>query len=151
MPRPKKIERSCSVKLHSCMIVGRLKIWRTYMLLTRVEAAFRGLKSPLAMRPIDHQLQQRTESHVFVCVLSYHRLVSIERLLNNAGIATSWESVRKKLSTHQIVSGILRSKDGRSMEARRDTTGNSEQRRIYDALGIPNQIFTKSKVQLADS
>jgi transposase len=126
-------------------------IWRTYTLLTRVEAAFRDLKGPLAMRPIYHQLQQRTESHVFVCVLSYHLLVSIERLLHKAGITKSWESVRKKLSTHQVVSGVLRSKDGRAMEARKDTTANAEQRSIYHALGIPSQIFTNSKVRLVDS
>ncbi len=127
------------------------EIWRTYMLLTRVEAAFRDLKSPLAMRPIYHQLQQRTESHVFVCVLSYHLLVSIERLLHKAGITKSWEFIRKKLSTHQIVSGILRAKDGRAMEARRDTTASEEQRSIYAALGIPSQIFTSSKVRFVDS
>jgi transposase len=127
------------------------EIWRTYTLLTRVEAAVRDLKSPLAMRPIYHQLQQRAESHVFICILSYHLLVSIERLLQKAGITKSWETVRRKLSTHQVVSGVLRRRDGRAMEARRDTTANTEQRNIYDALGVPSQIFANSKVRWVDS
>ncbi len=127
------------------------EIWRTYMLLTRVEAAFRDMKSPLSMRPIFHQLKQRAEAHVFVCVLSYHLLVSIERLLRKAGISYSWETVRKKLSTHQVVSGILRSSDGRAMEVRKDTTATPEQRSIYEALGIPCQVLPVSKTRWVNS
>ncbi len=51
------------------------EIWRTYILLTRVEAAFRAMKSPLLERPIFHQLQHRVEPHIFLCVLAYHLLV----------------------------------------------------------------------------
>ena len=36
------------------------EIWRTYMLLTRVEAAFRAMKSPLMERPIFHPLEIRS-------------------------------------------------------------------------------------------
>lgn len=127
------------------------EIWRTYMLLTRVETAFRNLKGPLSMRPIFHQLQHRTESHIFVCVLAYHLLVSIERLLHQNGITDSWASVRKRLSTHQVVSGILRAKDGRAVEVRKDTLASPYQRSLYEALGIPTQIFSSSKVRWVNS
>ena len=40
-------------------------IWRNYILLTRVEAAFRSLKSPLCERPIFHHLERRVETHIF--------------------------------------------------------------------------------------
>jgi len=52
-------------------------IWRTYVLLSRVEAAFRALKSPLCERPIFHHLERRVETHIFLCVLAYHLLVCI--------------------------------------------------------------------------
>jgi transposase len=52
------------------------EIWRTYILLTRVEAAFRAMKSPLAERPIFHQLEHRTQTHIFLCILAYHLLVA---------------------------------------------------------------------------
>ena len=55
------------------------EIWRIYSLLTRVEAAFRALKSPLLERPIFHQLEHRTQTHIFLCVLAYHLLVCIEK------------------------------------------------------------------------
>ena len=43
------------------------EIWRTYILLTRVEAAFRAMKSPLLERPIFHHLEKRTQTHIFLC------------------------------------------------------------------------------------
>ena len=58
------------------------EIWRTYLLLTRVERAFRDMKTPLMERPIFHQLEHRTQTHIFLCVLAYHLLVAIK--------STSW-------------------------------------------------------------
>src|SRR5208283_4062484 len=79
------------------------EIWRTYILLSRVEAAFRAMKSPLCERPIFHHLERRVELTSF-CVLAYHLLVCIERALLEQGIHTSWETLRRQLSTHQVVS-----------------------------------------------
>jgi IS4 transposase len=67
-------------------------IWRTYVLLSRVEAAFRAMKSPLCERPIFHHLERRVETHIFLCVLAYHLLVCIERAFLEQGIHTSWET-----------------------------------------------------------
>ena len=47
--------------------------------LTQAEAAFRTLKSPLGERPIFHHKEMRVEAHIFLCVLSYHLLMSIEK------------------------------------------------------------------------
>ena len=48
--------------------LGAEEAWRIYHLLTRAENAFRCMKSPLAERPIFHQVQQRVETHIFLCV-----------------------------------------------------------------------------------
>ena len=71
--------------------------------LTRVESAFRTLKSPLMERPIFHQLERRVETHIFLCVLAYHLLVCIEGAFVDAGIHTSWATLREQLSTHQVL------------------------------------------------
>jgi transposase len=55
------------------------EIWRNYILLTRVEDAFRDMKSPLMERPIFHHLEHRTQTHIFLCVLAYHLLAVIEQ------------------------------------------------------------------------
>ena len=83
------------------------EIWRTYILLTRVESAFRAMKSPLMERPIFHHLQQRTQTHIFLCVLAYHLLVAIEKPFLDQGVHTSWWTLRQQLSTHQVVTGGL--------------------------------------------
>ena len=41
------------------------------MQLTEVEAAFRALKSELAIRPIWHHIQRRVEAHILVAFLGY--------------------------------------------------------------------------------
>ena len=66
------------------------ELWRTYILLTRVEDAFRNLKSPLMERPIFHHLKNRTQTHIFLCVLAYHLLTAIEHRFLQAGVHTSW-------------------------------------------------------------
>lgn len=46
---------------------------RTYKQLSRVERAFRTLKSiDLQVRPIHHRLADRVRSHIFLCVLAYY-------------------------------------------------------------------------------
>ena len=67
--------------------LGAEEAWRIYHLLTRAENAFRCMKSPLAERPIFHQVQRRVETHIFLCVLAYHLLVAIEKTLLGPGRA----------------------------------------------------------------
>ena len=53
-------------------------VWRTYMLLTRVEAAFRNLKTDLSIRPIFHHKENRGDAHVLFSVLAYALAVTIQ-------------------------------------------------------------------------
>ena len=50
------------------------EIWQLYVMLTRVERAFRNLKSDLGLRPIYHQKERRVDAHIFISVLAYHVL-----------------------------------------------------------------------------
>ena len=120
-------------------------IWRTYMLLSRVEAAFRAMKSPLCERPIFHHLERRVETHIFLCVLAYHLLVCIERAFLDQGINTSWETLRTQLSTHQVVTVRLPTTDGRAFTIRRDTRPEQIHRDIYRVLRIPERILSPIK------
>jgi len=45
-------------------------VWSLYMTLTRVEEAFRCMKSELGTRPIFHQIARRTQAHLFISVLA---------------------------------------------------------------------------------
>jgi transposase len=117
------------------------EIWRTYILLTRVEAAFRAMKSPLAERPIFHHLERRTQTHIFLCVLAYHLLVAIEKRFLDSGVHTSWWMLRQQLSTHQVVTVVLPTGDGRALKIRKGTTPEPLHRGIYSTLKIPTEVM----------
>lgn len=127
------------------------EIWRVYSLLTRAESAFRTMKSPLAERPIFHQLEHRVETHIFLCVLAYHLLISIEKTLRDKGLYTSWETVRQTLSNHQIVTVVLPTSDGRILRIRKAATPDPEHLAIYEALGISPRMIEPVKRWSRDS
>jgi transposase len=118
------------------------EVWRTYVLLTRVESAFRSMKSPLMERPIFHHLKHRVQTHIFLCVLAYHLLASVEKCLRDRAIHTSWETVRQQLSTHQVVTVVLPANTGEVLRIRKGSTPESIHRELYGALRIPEEVMT---------
>jgi transposase len=118
------------------------EIWRTYTLLTRAEDAFRDMKSPLVIRPIFHQKEHRTDSHIFLCLLAYHLLTAIEKTLLDQGIHTSWANVRDTLKTHQVCTVVLPTDDGSSLRIRKAATPESDVEQIYRHLAISSQVIS---------
>lgn len=114
--------------------------WRIYILLTQAEAAFRTLKSPLRERPIFHHKEGRVEAHIFLCVLAYHLLLSIEKTLLDRGVHTSWVSVREALKTHQVNTVVLPTNAG-ELRIRQGSTPERDHRDIYEKLGIRTEII----------
>jgi len=121
------------------------EIWRLYMLLTRVEAAFRAMKSPLMERPIFHHLEHRVQTHIFLCVLAYHLLVTIEKRCLDQGVHTSWATLREQLSTHHVVTVVLPSTNGQILRIRKPSTPEAIHREIYGTLQIPSEVMKPVK------
>ena len=121
------------------------EVWRTYILLTRVEAAFRAMKSPLCERPIFHHLTHRVQTHIFLCVLAYHLLVAIEKLFLDAGIHTSWATLRAELATHQVVTVALPASNGDVLKIRKGSTPEPRHKAIYTTLQIPAEVMKPVK------
>jgi transposase len=119
--------------------------WRIYNLLTRAENAFRCMKSPLAERPIFHQVERRVETHIFLCVLAYHLLVAIEKTLLDQGVHTSWASVRDALETHQVATIVLPTDTGPVLRLRKASTPQPEHRDLYRLLGVSETIVRPKK------
>jgi len=117
------------------------EIWRNYILLTRVEDAFRDIKSPLMERPIFHHLKHRAQTHIFLCVLAYHLLAVIEQYFLDAGIHTSWGMLREELSTHQVVTVVLPTETGVVIRIRKGSTPEEGSRQIYETLQIPAEVM----------
>jgi transposase len=115
--------------------------WRIYTLLTKAEAAFRTLKSPLEERPIFHHKECRVEAHIFLCVLAYHLLMAIEKTLLDAGVHTSWATVREQLKTHQVNTIILPTDNGMALHIRKATTPEPIHQELDQKLGVANEIM----------
>ena len=111
-----------------------------------MEDAFRDIKSPLMERPIFHHLQNRTQTHIFLCVLAYHLLAAIEHRFLQASVHTSWGTIRDQLRTHQVITIVLpEDHHGRVLIIRKATTPEPEHRQIYATLGIPAQVMQPVK------
>lgn len=122
------------------------QIWRTYMLLTRAENAFRNMKSPLAERPIFHHLEHRVQVHIFLCIIAYHLLVAIEKQFLDKGYHTSWETIRRILSTHQIVTIALPTNTGKTIRIRKASKPEPQHEEIYKVLGISSNIIKPHRI-----
>ncbi len=111
-------------------------LWRTYTMLTDLEAVFRGLKSDLGLRPVFHHTEGRTEAHLFITVLAYQLVQTIRRKLAAKGEHLSWSGLRAVLAVQQRVTATFRQRDGHSLHVRKATVAEPELRQIYDALEI---------------
>ena len=125
--------------------LGNEEIWHLYILLTRVEAAFRAMKSPLLERPIFHHFEHRVQTHIFLCVLAYHLLVAIEKRFLDRGVHTSWATLREQLSTHHVLTVVLPATNGQTLRIRKTSTPDAIHREIYDTLRIPSEIMKPVK------
>lgn len=111
-------------------------LWRTYMMLTDLEAVFRSLKSELGLRPVFHQKEDRTEGHLLITVLAYQMVQVIRRKLAAQGDHLSWNGLREILGVQQRVTATFRQRDARTLHVRKATVAEPALRRIYDALAI---------------
>jgi transposase len=153
----KEDEHAAAAQLDGCYLIKTDRddlsaedYWRLYALLTRAEDAFRDMKTPLAERPIYHQLERRVESHIFLCVLAFHLLVAIEKTLLDQGHHTSWASVREILKTHQICTIVLPTKRGQILRIRKASTPEKDVAVLYTRLGLSHQVI-KPTYQWTDS
>jgi transposase len=114
-------------------------LWRTYTMLTDLEAVFRCLKSELGLRPIFHRKTDRVSGHLFISVLAYHLVHTIRFQLKAAGIQLSWEGIRRALAGQDRVTVTLKRADGKTVHIRKTTRAEPRQQAIYDALGISDR------------
>ena len=111
-------------------------LWRTYTMLTDLEAVFRSLKSELGLRPIFHSKQNRSDGHLFISVLAYQLVQTIRTRLRLHGNTACWTTLRRILEGQQRITATFRCQDGRTLHVRKPTRPETSQQAIYDALRI---------------
>jgi len=112
------------------------RLWRTYTMLTDLEAVFRSLKSELGLRPIYHHKEERVSGHIFITLIAYHLVQTIRCQLKAEKINDSWQTIRRKMENQQRVTVILQREDGKTIHLRKATKAEPQQSVIYKALGI---------------
>jgi transposase len=111
-------------------------LWKKYMQLTEVEAAFRTLKSELTVRPLFHQLEKRVKAHVLVAFLGYALLVTLKHLLKRGRSEYSPAKALQRLSELYSVDIVLPTIEGQEIWLRRITKLDDEQQRILYQLEL---------------
>ena len=136
-------------KLYGCYVMETTHtelsgedIWNLYMTLSNVESAFRSMKEELGMRPIYHQTDKRSSSHLFISVLAYHILATIKNLLRQQNDHRQWETLRDELSTHTRSTVIIQDKDGNVYHTRVSGTPEDSHNDIYKKLNVTNPLKT---------
>ncbi|MCP4376965.1 MAG: IS1634 family transposase [bacterium] len=114
-------------------------LWRTYTMLTDLEAVFRCLKSELGLRPVYHHNTDRVSGHLFISVLAYHLVHTIRFQLKACNIHLGWEGLRRELAGQDRVTVELKRADGKTLHVRKSTRPEPRQQIIYDALGISDR------------
>ncbi len=111
-------------------------LWQRYMLLTEIEAAFKCLKSELAIRPVHHQLEHRVEAHILVAFLGYCLMTTLKLQLAPHAPGLTPRSALEKLSAIQMVDVWLPTTDGRWLVMPRHTQPEAEQQIVLNLLGL---------------
>lgn len=140
----REILQGCYVLQTTHLDLEPERIWSLYMTLSRVEAAFKALKSDLGLRPIRHHGDPRTRAHLFISVLAYHLLASIERTLHLNGDNRSWATLRKDLSTHQRCTVTLRGAEIMH-QVRLSGTPEPVHQEIYRTLAIKDTLARRRR------
>lgn len=127
-------------------------LWTQYVQLTEVEAAFRALKSELAIRPLWHQKTSRVQAHILVAFLGYALWITLKHTLKRAGASLSPHHALHRLRGIQSGDILLDTTDGRTLRLRRVSRPDLDQQRLLDQLrlSLPDRLGSDAECS-ADS
>lgn len=112
------------------------QIWDIYIMLKQLEDAFRSMKSEIGLRPIYHQKEERSDAHLFITVLAYHVLHSMQMTLTQSGITDNWQTMRLLLSTQTVCTIKMNTQSGTTLHLRTCSEPEPYHKKVYDALRL---------------
>ena len=111
-------------------------LWKFYLQLVEVEAAFKNLKGDLQLRPIFHQLEYRIEAHILVAFLAYCLHVTLRAKLKPLAPGLMPRAALDKFSAIQMIDVHFPTTDGRTLILTRYTEPNAEQKLLVRQLKL---------------
>ena len=127
------------------------ELWRTYIQLTEVEAAFRIHKSDLSIRPVWHQKAERVQAHILVCFLGYVLWKTLEQWQRRAELGNSPRTILEELQRIQSTDVVLPLADDprRELRIRCVVRPDQAQAILLDRLGLrlPERLRIPSRMR----
>lgn len=112
------------------------QLWKAYIQLTQVEAAFRIQKDELRVRPIWHQRADRVQAHILVCFLAFVLWKSLQMWQQRAGLGSSPRTVLEELARIQSHDVVLPTATMGNVRLRCVAQPDDAQSALLDRLGI---------------
>ena len=112
------------------------RLWRLYIQLVEVEAAFKNLKDDLQLRPIYHQLEHRIEAHIFVAFLAYCLLITLKARLRPLAPGLTPRAVLDKFAGIHMLDVHLPTTDARTLILTRYTEPDADHKILLRQLGL---------------
>lgn len=120
-------------------------LWTIYNTLTEIEATFRVLKTDLNLRPVFHQKDIHTESHINLGILAYQIVSTIRYQLKQKNINYDWQNIQRIMNTQKLITTSMQSKDSKQIRIRKCSIPNYEVKEIYQALRMKQIPFYYKK------
>jgi transposase len=111
-------------------------LWKAYIQLAQVEAAFRIQKDQFNVRPIWHQREDRVQAHILVCFLAFVLWKSLEMWQQHAGLGNSPRTILEELARIQSHDVVLPTATHGQIRLRCVTQPDPDQAALLDRLGI---------------
>lgn len=111
-------------------------LWKMYIQLTDVEAAFRTIKTGLSLRPFWHKTKKRVEAHILVAFLAYAAWKTIQKWSERAGLGSSVPTLLESLRSIQVTDVILPTTAGREIRLCCVSTPNKPVAVLLQRLGL---------------
>jgi hypothetical protein len=127
------------------------KLWQFYLQLVEVEAAFKTLKSDLAIRPVFHQAEPRIEAHIFIAFLAYCLHVTLGQQLKALAPGLTPRSVFEKFGAVQMIDVYVPTTDGRELSFTRYTQPEPELKLLLDKLKLTLPAQSPPKISTAQA
>jgi transposase len=112
------------------------ELWRFYIQLVEIEAAFKTMKDDLQLRPIHHQLEHRIEAHIFVAFLAYCLHVTLRARLKPLAPGLTPRAVLDKFAAFQMLDVHFPTTDGRTLILSRYTELTADQKILVQQLKL---------------
>ena len=112
------------------------ELWKAYIHLTDVEAAFRIQKNDLVLRPVWHQKEKRVQAHILVCFLAYVLWKCLSQLCKNSGLGNEPRKLIDELKHIKLTDVILPTKKGVEIKLPCVSKPDAHQRILLQHLGL---------------